>query len=153
MVVLRLANVFGPYARFDPQRANFIPALIRKAAQRIDPFPVWGRPDAARDVVYRDDAAAAIVTALNAVTLKYDCFNVGSGIALRVADVVDHVVSCAGYSPKIRYEKNAPTTVKTRLLDVSKIARRLGWKAQISAREGIYRTFKWWQENKRWWKR
>ena len=153
MIILRLANVFGPYARFNPGNSNFIPALIRKASQKIDPFIVWGAPDVTRDVLYRKDAAAAIVCALNAVKIKSGCFNVGSGEATKVADVVKCVTTCAEYSPKIKYDKNGPATVKARVLDVSKISRLLGWSAQVTPHEGIRKTFQWWQENKRRWKK
>ena len=153
MIVLRLANVFGPYARFDPKNSNFIPALVRKASRKIDPFIVWGAPEVVRDVLYREDAAAGIVCALNADNIKNDCFNLGSGVATKVSDVVKCAITCAGYFPKIKYDKNGPVTVKARILDVSKISRLLSWRAQVTPKEGIRKTFQWWQENKRRWKK
>ncbi len=61
IVLVRAANVFGPYARFDPSTSNFLPALIRKAVERLDPFPVWGSPDVVRDVIYSADFASDCV--------------------------------------------------------------------------------------------
>ncbi|MDP2990124.1 MAG: NAD-dependent epimerase/dehydratase family protein, partial [Kiritimatiellota bacterium] len=57
IVIGRTSNIFGPYASFDPGRSNFIPALIRKAVDRMDPFEVWGSPDVVRDVLYVEDFA------------------------------------------------------------------------------------------------
>ncbi|MDD4874761.1 MAG: NAD-dependent epimerase/dehydratase family protein, partial [Dehalococcoidales bacterium] len=42
IAIVRAANIFGPYAKFDPEVSNFIPAIIRKAADKLDPFEVWG---------------------------------------------------------------------------------------------------------------
>lgn len=153
MIILRLANVFGPRARFDPKNSNFVPALIRKSAQRMDPFIVWGSPDVGRDVLYSEDAAAAIVAALNGIKVKSGCFNVGSGVTTKVSDVVKFVTACAGYFPKIKYDKCGPVTIKARVLDVASIERVFGWRAQVTPQDGVCRTFQWWQENKRRWKR
>ena len=57
IIVARASNIFGPNAKFDPARSNFIPALIRKAVDRQDPFEVWGAPGVTRDVIYSEDFA------------------------------------------------------------------------------------------------
>ncbi|MBM3298686.1 MAG: NAD-dependent epimerase/dehydratase family protein, partial [Deltaproteobacteria bacterium] len=78
-VIVRAANVFGPYAAFDPQHSNVIPALIRKSVDRMDPFEVWGSPSVARDVIYSEDFADCVSLLLDAESIKFDVFNVGAG--------------------------------------------------------------------------
>lgn len=153
-VVARCANIYGPFASFDPGRANFIPALIRKAVDKKDPFEVWGSPCVRRDVVYADDTARAALAMLRAKDMAFEIFNIGSGEAVRVDKVVDVILKYAGHKPrKIAYLSDKPTTFPGRVLDCGKARRLLKWSPEISLEEGIQRTVFWWQENRRRWKK
>lgn len=153
-VVLRAANLFGPRARFDPQRSNFIPALIRKAVDGLDPFEVWGKPEVERDVLYVADAAGAVAAALTA-DCSFEVFNLGSGETVCVGDVVDWALAAAGHRPAggVVYRSDRPTTIRRRVLDCSRIRECLGWQPEYSPREGVLLTTRWWQENQETWSR
>jgi nucleoside-diphosphate-sugar epimerase len=154
IVMVRTANVFGPYARFDPQTSNFIPAIIRKAVDRMEPFEVWGTPDVTRDVVYSEDFARAVVMMLNDEQIKFDVFNVGSGAQTTVADVVTWALQYVGHQPQqIVYRADKPTTNRFRALDCSKARRMLGWQPRYTIEEGVKKTTEWWLENKSWWRK
>jgi nucleoside-diphosphate-sugar epimerase len=154
IVIARASNVFGPYSKFDPQNATFIPAIIRKAVAKMDPFEVWGRPEVIRDVVYSEDFARAIDAMLNNTNIKFDTFNIGSGQKTAVADVVKWALDSAGHAPStIKYLDNMPTTVKYRAIDTSKASKVLDWKPKYTVEEGIDLTTRWWKENKRTWKK
>jgi nucleoside-diphosphate-sugar epimerase len=154
MIMVRSANVYGPYAKFDPRTSNFIPALIRKAVARMEPFRVWGDPGVKRDVIFADDFAGAIVALLNSTRIKMDCFNVGSGSAISVRSAVNAVLKGAGYMPKrIVYGQKAPVTVKGRVLDISRITKLTGWRPGVSLDKGVAITVEWWRDNKGWWKK
>src|SRR4029077_5127963 len=86
------ANICGPRARFDPARSNFIPALIRKAADGLDPLEVWGSPDVTRDVIYSGDFGETIARLLEVEAASGEVFNVGSGRGVSVGDVVTAVL-------------------------------------------------------------
>ncbi len=152
IVMLRASNIFGPYARFNPETSNFIPALIRKAVDRMDPFEVWGSPDVTRDVLYSEDFAQAVVAALGNAQVKFDVFNVGSGETTTVANVVDWTLSAADHRPtRVLYTQDSPTTVPYRALDCTKARQTLGWKPRYSVEEGIAKTTQWWIRNRDWW--
>lgn len=145
--LIRAANIFGPYARFNPATANFIPALIRKAVQRLEPFEVWGSPDVRRDVIYSADFARAVWLLLTRDDIPFGAFNVGAGQSVRVGDVVPWVLRAAGYRPlNIMYSENRPVTIKNRVLDCSKARSLLGWQPQYSTEQGIYAATQWWIE-------
>lgn len=154
ILIVRASNIFGPYAKFDPVRSNFIPAIIRKAVARMDPFEVWGEEDVVRDVIYADDFAKAILMILNNDTIKCETFNIGSGISTTVKDVVEWSLKYAEHRPsRLLYDTNKPTTMKFRLLDCTKAKNMLGWEPQIAIEEGIKRTVEWWKKNKEWWEK
>lgn len=154
IAMVRAANIFGPYARFNPLSSNFIPALIRKAEEKQDPFEVWGSPDVSRDVLYSEDFARVIVAMLYNEKIKFDVFNIGSGIKTKVSDVVSWALKYSGHSPsKIGYLADKPTTVKNRVLDCSKAKSLLGWQPQYTTEEAIRKTTEWWTTNRKWWKK
>ena len=152
--MLRAANIYGPRACFDPSRSNFIPALIRKACDRLDPYEVWGSPDVVRDVIFVSDAAAASVRLLAVPGLGCETHNLGTGFSSTVGDVVRESLKSACHSPSsVVYSENRPVTVKGRILDCKRLEHRLGWKPTIALDEGVRQTLRWWQENKNSWTR
>jgi len=154
IVIARAANIFGPRARFDPATSNFIPALVRKAVDRMDPYEVWGNPRVTRDVIYVDDFARAVVTMLNRDDIKFDIFNIGTGTATTVADVVRWALKYAGHTPSsVLYSDKGPTTVPFRVLDCTRSGTVLGWRPEIPVEEGVKRTVEWWQIYKTRWEK
>lgn len=154
IIIARATNIFGPYAKFDPATSNFIPAIIRKAVDKMDPFEVWGSSDVTRDVIYSEDFGRAIVMMMDNEQIKFATFNVGSGVKTTVGDVVKWALKYAGHKPKkIEYLSDKPTTIKFRVLDCSKVKKMLGWQLQYSIEEGVKKTTEWWIKNRSWWKK
>jgi len=155
ILIARLANIYGPYAKFDPNQSHFVAALIRKAVDGLDPFPVWGRPDVRRDILYADDFGHAVLAMLNATHIGFDTFNIGSGATVTVQQVVDACLKSAGHQPStVTYgEPSGASSVAFRALDCSKAQKLLGWRAEIDFKEGLRRTVDWWRANKEIWKR
>jgi GDP-L-fucose synthase len=154
VLIARVSNIFGPYARFNPDASNFIPAIIRKAVDKMDPFEVWGSPDVVRDVICSEDFARAIVMMMDNDKIKYDTFNIGSGVKTTVKEVVKWALKYAHHKPKkIEYLQDKPSTIKFRVLDCSKAKQILGWEPRYTIEEGIEKLTKWWVENRGWWPR
>lgn len=154
IIIVRLANIFGPFDKFDPQRSNFIPALIRKAVDKMDPFEVWGNSSVTRDVLFAEDFARAVVMMVNGDKIKSEIFNLGSGIKTTVGNVVEWALKYAGHSPaEIKYIQDKSTSIKFRALDCTKVKNILGWQPQYTIEEAIGKTTQWWMENKDKWKR
>jgi GDP-L-fucose synthase len=154
IVMVRASNIFGSYAQFDPKTSNFIPALIRKAVDRMDPFEVWGNPQVTRDVIYSDDFARAVVLMLEREDIQFDVFNIATGIKTTVGEVVEWVLKSAGHVPsRISYNDQLPKTAPFRALDCSKAQTILGWKPEVSVEQGIKQTVQWWQQNRDCWNR
>ena len=154
IVIARATNIFGPFDKFDPKTSHLIPAIIRKAVEKKDPFEVWGSPDVVRDVIYSDDFAGAIVTMLGNDKIKFDTFNIGSGVKTTVGSVVSWALKHARHNPsKTEYRTDKPSTLKFRSLDCTKARELLGWKPCCSVEDGVRKTTEWWIENGNWWRR
>jgi len=151
--LVRAANIYGPWARFDPERSNFVAALVRKAVDRMDPFEIWGAPEVVRDVIHADDFADGVVRMLED-DRPFEVYNLGSGRKTTVGEVADLALRWAEHRPReVRYLDRAPTTVAVRALDCTKARTLLGWAPRIAPDEGIRRTVDWWTMHKDRWKR
>jgi GDP-L-fucose synthase len=154
VAIIRAANIYGPFAKFDPKTSNFIPAIIRKAVDKMEPFEVWGSPDVTRDVIYSDDFASAAVMLLYNKDISFNIFNIGSGAKTAVEDVVGWALKYSGHEPSaVNYVSDKPTTVKSRVLDCSKAREMLGWEINNTPEKGVKKTTEWWIKNRDWWKR
>ena len=154
VAILRLSNIYGPMAKFDPITSNFIPALIRKAVNRLDPFPVWGNPDVKRDILFVDDFASAVIRCLRKKELGFNTFNIGSGKVVSVDKVVELVLKAASHDPyKIEYEAGPKSNLSFRGLNCKKAERELGWKSETSNEIGLKHTTIWWMKNKEKWRK
>jgi len=154
IVILRCANIYGPFARFDPSASNFIPALIRKAVDKVDPFEVWGAVDVARDVIFADDVAQVVGLCLARKDITFDVFNLGFGKSITVGNVVDFVLKHTRHDPKrVLFRGAMPTTIGFRALDCNKIKSRFDWEPSYSVEDGIGITVDWWSKNKELWKK
>ena len=152
--VVRAANIFGPYAPFDPARSNFIPALIRKAVAAQDPFEGWGNPATIRDVIYAPDVAEALLALLRYQGEAWEAFNVGSGQQVSVQNVLDWVLRFAAHQPAaFAWLGDRHQTIPFRALDCTKIKVATGWQAHTPIEIGLQKTLEWWKTNQFSWNR
>jgi nucleoside-diphosphate-sugar epimerase len=154
VVRVRAANIYGPRARFDPSRSNFIPALVRKVADSTGPLEVWGSPEVTRDVIYSGDFGDAIARLLDAPAAAGRVFNVGSGQAVRVGDVVKALLKVADNDDReIVYTAAGPVSSRTRVLNCDRLAGVLGWSPATPLEAGLRETLAWWRANRTTWQR
>ena len=154
VVRVRAANIFGPRARFDPRRSNFIPALVRKVADGMNPLEVWGSPDVVRDVIYSADFGEAVARLLETPGAAGRVFNVGSGRGVRVAEVVKALVR-ASDTPDVQvvYAAARPSSSPSRVLNCDRLVSELGWAPPTSLDAGLSATLRWWLANRTTWQR
>ncbi|MGV3523537.1 MAG: NAD-dependent epimerase/dehydratase family protein [Candidatus Sericytochromatia bacterium] len=152
--VVRAANIYGPYAKFDPARANFIPALIRKAVAADNPFAVWGSPDTVRDVIFTRDFAQGVLALLNLPAPAFPVYNLGSGQPVTVAGVVEAALAAARHVPDaVIYQSDRPRSSAFRLLDCQRLQQETGWAPEVDMPLGVALTTAWWQDHQHHWTR
>jgi GDP-L-fucose synthase len=146
VVVLRPANIYGPYDDFAWETSHVIPALIRKAVERHDPLEVWGDGNDIKDLIYIDDFIDGLLLAMEKIQ-GFDPVNIGTGRPVSVKDALKAILESADYADaKVVFNSAKPTMIPVRLIDVSKARDLLGFEAKVRLAEGIKRTVDWYKK-------
>jgi UDP-glucose 4-epimerase len=145
-VALRYLNAYGPRQDYRSAYISVITNFINKAAAGESPI-VHGDGSQTLDLVYVEDIARAnLLAAASAVT--NDVFNVASGqqTSLReLATMVLELMGKQGLAPQ--YHPAASNLVQRRQGSVEKAERLLGFRTNISVREGLARLIAWRQQD------
>lgn len=142
--IVRPTNVYGPFDHFDDERAHVLPALIRRADAKTDPFVVWGSGAAVRDFLYAEDLASDIVDVLDGYCTG-DPVNTGSGLATSIRDLVDVVLEACGHTAAVTYDASKPESIPYRMVSLAKLHALFGGKPRVSLADGISRTVDWYR--------
>ena len=144
-------NLFGRKDNFNPNSSHVIPAMIKKvsdAKRTGTDVTVWGDGSASREFLYVDDAAEGIVLATERYD-KVEPINLGSGMEINMKDLVNTIADIYDFKGKIEWDKTKPNGQPRRCLDVSKAYDQFGFKAKTPFREGLEKTIKWYEDNKK----
>src|SRR6202162_2422801 len=143
-------NLYGPRDNFNLERSHVIPALVRKCVEardsRASKIVVWGTGQAAREFLYVEDAAEAIVLAAEQYD-KPDPVNLGSGEEISIGDLVAQVKDLVGFTGSIEWDHTQPDGQPRRRLDTTRAQNEFGWSARTPIREGLEKTMAWFVEN------
>jgi GDP-L-fucose synthase len=146
-----LVNLYGPGDNFDPETSHVIPALIRKfleAAERGDrQVEIWGTGRATREFLYVEDAADAIVSALEKLDGS-EPVNLGSGSEISIRELAEKIAELTGFKGRLAWDPSKPDGQPRRSLDTSRAARQLGWRARTDFDEGLAKTIAWYREQR-----
>ena len=145
---LRLTNTYGPRMRVKDARQTFLGIWIRMLVEGKQ-FEVWDG-NQLRDFSYVDDAVDAFLLA-GANEESTGCvFNLGGDPVVTLNELADLLVKIhRGGDYKVReYPSDRKSIdIGDYYADFSMIKQKLGWEPQISLREGLTRTLKFYQEH------
>jgi len=148
-IFLLPVNLYGPGDNFDPKSSHVIPALIKKCVDAMSNneshIIVWGTGKATREFFYVEDAAEAIVCAMEKYN-RSDPINIGAGFEISVKDLVALIVKLTGFKGRIIWDKSKPDGQPRRMLDTSKAKQEFGFEAKISLEDGIIRTIEYYKK-------
>ena len=150
-IYLLPVNLYGPRDNFDPGSSHVIPALIKKFVEATrdgsDEVEVWGTGTASREFIYAEDAARGIIMATEMYNGP-EPVNLGSGMEIRIRDLVDMIASLTGFEGNISWDTSKPDGQPRRCLDVSRAKREFGFEAEIEFHEGLEKTIAWYRKNR-----
>ena len=123
IAIVRPSAVYGRYDNFNPATSHVIPALIRRAIEKENPFVVWGTGDEVRDFLHISDFARGSLLMLEKYT-EGDAVNIGYGQVVTIKDIVRMVLQSAGHNDaQVIFDSTKPTTIPFRMVDISKAER------------------------------
>jgi nucleoside-diphosphate-sugar epimerase len=142
IVIVRPFNPYGPRECFNPDHSHVIPALIKRAVQKEDPFKVWGDGLQIRTFTYVTDLVEGLILAMEKA-LPGDPINISDENYVTIHELVALVLKVTQHSPTVLYDVTKPEGVKSRRCDMSKAYDVLGWFPKICLEEGLRNTLEW----------
>jgi len=146
-------NLYGPGDNYHPQNSHVIPGLIYRFHEaKINKLPnvtIWGTGKPKREFLYVDDMARASIHLMNIKKETYDdhtlpmCshINAGSGIDLTIKELAEAIKEVVGYKGEVNFDPAKPDGSPRKLLDI-KLINNLGFKPEISLKDGLIETYK-----------
>jgi nucleoside-diphosphate-sugar epimerase len=143
-VCLRYFNIFGP--RQDPD-SPYSGVLSRFSTAFLDSTPpvVFGDGEQTRDFTYVDNAVQANILAGEAPSASGRTFNVGTGHAVSLNQVLQMLQKASGKTLETKYEPSREGDIRDSLADIRLAKEFLGYEPAVLFEEGLERTYAWYQ--------
>ena len=136
-------NLYGPGDNYNPQSSHVIPALLRKFHEakisNADTVTMWGTGSAMREFLHIDDIADACFFLMENYSGN-ECVNIGCGEDLSIKDLASLIAEVVGFTGGTIYDPSMPDGTPRKLLDSSKLFS-MGWKPQITLKDGLKETY------------
>lgn len=142
--IVRPTNIYGPYDKFDDDKSNVLPALIKRALNKEKPYGVWGNGLTVRDFIYVEDFVDDLLDILDGYCIC-DPVNIGSGEKIRIKDAVNVILDVCRHNVSPQYDTTKPTAIPYRMVDVTKFKSIFGEKERTPFKEGILKTVDWYK--------
>ena len=143
--ILRVSN---PVGRWQANRTHGIVTVAMRAARSGETLNLFDEGRQVRDFLDADDLACAIIQAADARSFPAATWNIGSGIGRTVGEVVNLVSRVTGRSIARNNLPKRAADVGFSVLDCSRAAGELGWRAQISLEDTIRMIERTWNDPK-----
>ena len=145
-------NLYGPGDNYHPENSHVIPGLIYRFHEaKIKNLPkvtVWGSGTPKREFLYVDDMARASIHLMNIDKKIYDkqispmCshINAGSGEDITIKELSEAIKEVVSFKGEIDFDPSKPDGNPRKFLDSKKI-KNIGFKSEISLKEGLIKTY------------
>ncbi len=143
LATARFFTAYGPRQRPDMAVRTFVERMTAG-----EPVSLLGDGSSSRDYTYVDDIIDGVVRALDA---EHACetFNLGSGRATQLADLVAGLERVLGMRAKVVWQPPSPADPPHTLAAVDKARRLLGYEPRTLLDEGLERFASWWRAHRR----
>lgn len=139
-VVLRLANVYGPYSAHK----NSVIAKWFKSIRDKKEITVEGG-EQTRDFIHVSDVCRAIVSALES-DVSGEIFQVGTGIETSIAKLAATITRQID-GVEVTHGEGRKNDARQSISNISKIGLMLKWQPSIELVDGLQSTWKWFDDN------
>jgi GDP-L-fucose synthase len=144
-------SAYGPNDNFDPNSGHVVSALIRRFHEakinEVQQVTLWGSGSPRREFIHADDIALACVHLLGTDIDNLDLpLNIGVGVDYSILELAELIAGLIGYQGEILWDTSKPDGAPRKLLDSTRLLA-AGWRAGTEFREGVRRTYEWYQQH------
>jgi GDP-L-fucose synthase len=147
-ISLMPTNLYGPNDNFDLETSHVLPGIMSKfhAAKKnqFSYVECWGDGSPMREFLHVDDLAEACYIAMQNYN-EIGHVNVGTGEDVTIKELAEIISDVVGYDGEVVWDELKPNGTPRKVLNIDKI-KSLGWKPKISLREGIEKTYEWYEK-------
>lgn len=146
-----VTNLYGPKDTFNLVRTKVVGALIRKFVEALDnneSVECWGTGSPMREFMYVEDAAEAIVQALQKYDDSTQPLNIGTGQDISIKELVEYIIKATEFKGSVNWNTDKPDGQMKKLLDTTRMSNYVDIKP-TNIEEGIKKTVDWYRGNKK----
>jgi len=146
--IVRPTAIYGKYDKYEEGKSHFVPAIIKRALDKEDPFVVWGTGNDIKNLIYVDD----VIRDMLKIMMNYDgvdAFNLCSDDEIIVSDVVDTILYYISYNTKPIYDTNKPSAIPYKSLVRNKLDSILGRENYVPLKVGMREVITWMEKELR----
>tara|TARA_B100000963_G_scaffold340471_1_gene339171 strand:- start:966 stop:1991 length:1026 start_codon:yes stop_codon:yes gene_type:complete len=153
LIITNCSNNYGP----NQHPEKLIPKLIYNILNNLS-LPIYGNGKNSREWIFVDDHCEALFCVFKKGKIG-ETYNIGSGTNLNNIQIAKHLIEIGkkeisiGKNVKIKYIKDRPGHDSRYAINSSKIKNKLLWKTKIKIKKGLQNTFKWYLNNKEYFKK
>jgi UDP-glucose 4-epimerase len=136
-IACRLGNVYGPRQR--PSLEGGVVAVFLHRLHDGEKAEIFGDGSQTRDFVYVGDVVDGLLAAASASGAGV--FNVGTGTETSILELHRLCTETAGVEQGPRLAPERPGDLRRSVLDPSRAARELGWRAKTPVPDGLAQTW------------
>jgi nucleoside-diphosphate-sugar epimerase len=135
-VVLRLFNVYGPRQDLTSPYAAVVPRFLA-AVQASQRPTIFGDGQQSRDFIYVSDIVRALWIAATVHGIAGRSFNVGSGKACSILELVDRITSLLGIFVPPQFAPAREGEIRHSCADVTRFASQTGFYTSVDLPTGL----------------
>jgi GDP-L-fucose synthase len=143
---LIVSNMYGPGDHFEEARSHALGALVMKFCNAVrenaKQVVVWGTGNPVREWLYIDDAAEAMLRALD-IPPHVDPINVGIASGLSMRELSELLKKKTGFKGEIVYDTSKPDGAPHKTVDGALGKKIMGWAPPTPLEKGIENTVEW----------
>jgi UDP-glucuronate 4-epimerase len=155
---LRFFTVYGPWVRPDMALAKFTKNIVEGR-----PIQVFNNGNHTRDFTYVDDIVEGVIRASDTPAspnpdwdaarpdpatsnAPFRIYNIGNSSPVRLGDYIEAIEDAVGRKAIREMLPMQPGDVADTFADVGDLAADLGYRPQVSVRDGVQRFVRWYRE-------
>ncbi len=143
VTVFRYFTVYGPAGRPDMVMFRLAKWIHEGKTVRVN-----GDGEQSRGFTYVDDIARGTILGLK--PLGYQVINLGGHETVKINELINLFESLIGQEARIQHHPAHPADMRANWADVEKADELIGWRPEVSLREGIANLITWYQAERAW---